>query len=63
MSDINISLTFWLNNCSCAHLEGFNESPKQSANALPSTEELDQAHDSKQPEESDGDASAVLSVL
>lgn len=45
------------------HLEGFDKSPQQGANALPSAQQLDQSHDSKQTEEGDGDASAVLSVL
>lgn len=45
------------------HLEGLDESPKKGANALPSAEELDQPHDSKETKEGDGDASAVLCVL
>lgn len=45
------------------HLKGLDECPKQGANAFPSAEELDQPHDSKQTEEGDGDASAVLRVL
>lgn len=58
-----ISLGHRPDNCSPPHLEGFDESPKQGANALSSAEELDQPHDSKQTEEGDGDASAVLRVL
>lgn len=45
------------------HLEGFDEGPKKSANALPSAEQLDEPHDSKETEERDGDAGAVLCVL
>lgn len=50
-------------NCPAPHLEGFDERPKQSTDALPPAEELHQTHDSKQAEEGDGDASAVLRVL
>ena len=46
-----------------SHLKGFDESPQQGADALPSAEQLNQPHDSKQTEEGDGDASAVLCVL
>lgn len=49
--------------CPAPHLEGFDERPKQSTDALPPAEELHQTHDSKQAEEGDGDASAVLRVL
>lgn len=45
------------------HLEGLDERPKQSADALPPAEQLHQAHDPKQTEERDGNASAVLRVL
>lgn len=49
--------------CGSPHLEGFNERPKQGTDALPPAEQLDQTHYSKQTEESDGNASAVLRVL
>lgn len=62
-SHFNISICNRSGNCATPYLEGFDESPKQGANALPSAEELDQPHDSKQSKESDGDASAVLCVL
>lgn len=41
MSDFNIPLSHLSDNCTSPHLEGFDESPKQGANALPSAEELD----------------------
>ena len=46
-----------------SHLEGLDEGPQERSDALPSAEQLDQSHDSKQTEECDGDASAVLGVL
>lgn len=52
-----------MNECTKPHLEGFDESPQQGANAFPSAEELDQPHDSEQTKEGDGDTSAVLCVL
>ena len=45
------------------HLKGLDEGPQEGADALPSTQQLDQSHDSEQSEEGDGDASTVLRVL
>ena len=36
-----------------AHLEGFDEGPQQCSDTLPPAEQLDQSHDSEQPEEGD----------
>lgn len=58
-----MSNSHWLTDFTTPHLKGLDECPEQGANALPSAEELDQTHDSKQTEEGDGDASAVLRVL
>lgn len=54
---------FSLTDGAVSHLEGFDESPKQRADALPSAEELHQPHDTEQTKEGDGDAGAVLRVL
>lgn len=45
------------------HLEGLDEGPQQSPDALPPAQKFDQSHHSEQAEEGDGDTSAVLCVL
>lgn len=46
-----------------AYLQRFDESPQECSNAFPFTQQLDQSHYSKQPEEGDRHPGAVLSTL
>lgn len=45
------------------YLEGFDEGPQQGPDALPSAQQLDQAHDPEEAEEGDGDAGVLLCIL
>lgn len=45
------------------YLEGLDEGPEQRPDALPSAQQLHQAHDPEEAEEGDGDARVLLCVL
>lgn len=45
------------------YLEGLDEGPQQGPDALPTAQQLDQAHDPEEAEEGDGDAGVLLCGL
>ena len=45
------------------YLEGLDERPQQRPDALPTAQQLDQAHDPEEAEEGDGDAGVLFRVL
>lgn len=45
------------------YLEGLDEGPQQRPDALPTAQQLDQAHDPEEAEEGDGDAGVLFCVL